>query len=189
MLKLWKIVKIRKTYTCPFLFFKKLKKNVRLVKQELTFFWYLKILRFFRRVFSCCLPFPKVLARNICYCGQKPREPDIAHMISIIKYHMPLIRIIYCALFLFEPILLNLFFKNPNNFIQVTVVISLSGIIDCHSCRLTLIATVNTWINRLLKSHLMNDSTLNIVREKNWMIFYFIPFYIPSRVAFKDFFR
>ena len=37
---------------------------------------------------SYSLPFPKVLAKNIYYCGQKPGESDIAHMISNYKYHM-----------------------------------------------------------------------------------------------------
>ena len=36
------------------------------------------------------LLFPKVSAKNNCYCGQKPRESDIAQMISNYKYHMPL---------------------------------------------------------------------------------------------------
>ena len=35
-----------------------------------------------RRVFSWCLPFPKVSAKNIYYCGQKSGETDIAHMVS-----------------------------------------------------------------------------------------------------------
>ena len=35
-----------------------------------------------RRVFSCCLPFPKVSAENIYYCGRKPGENDITHMVS-----------------------------------------------------------------------------------------------------------
>ena len=34
-----------------------------------------------RRVLSC-LTFPKVSAKNIYYCGQKPRETDVAHMVS-----------------------------------------------------------------------------------------------------------
>ena len=52
------------------------------VKKELTFFKFLKNLRVDRRVFSCCLPFPKVLTKTIYYCRQKPGETDIAHMVS-----------------------------------------------------------------------------------------------------------
>ena len=35
-----------------------------------------------RRVFSCCLPFLKVSAKKIDYCGRKPGETHIAHMVS-----------------------------------------------------------------------------------------------------------
>ena len=45
-------------------------------------------------MFSYSLPFPKVLAKNIYYCGQKPGETDIASIISnFIKYHMTLIHL------------------------------------------------------------------------------------------------
>ena len=33
-------------------------------------------------MFSCCMPFPKVSAKNIHYCGENPEETDIAHMVS-----------------------------------------------------------------------------------------------------------
>ena len=33
-------------------------------------------------MFSCCSPFPKVSTKNIYYCGQKPGETEIAHMVS-----------------------------------------------------------------------------------------------------------
>ena len=35
-----------------------------------------------RSVFTCCFPFPNVSTKNIYYCGQKPGETVIAHMIS-----------------------------------------------------------------------------------------------------------
>ena len=41
-----------------------------------------------KRIFSYSLPFPKVSAKDIYYCGEKPGESDIAHMKS--NYHMPL---------------------------------------------------------------------------------------------------
>ena len=41
-----------------------------------------KNLRVDRRLFSCCLPFPKVPVKNIYYYGQKPGETDINHMVS-----------------------------------------------------------------------------------------------------------
>ena len=33
-------------------------------------------------MFSYSLPFPKVSAKNIDYCGQKVEETDMAHMVS-----------------------------------------------------------------------------------------------------------
>ena len=33
-------------------------------------------------MFSCCLSFPKVPTKTIYYCGQKPGDTDIAHMVS-----------------------------------------------------------------------------------------------------------
>ena len=56
----------------------------------LTFFKFFKNLRVNRRVFSCCLLFPKVTAKNIYYCGEKSGEADVAHMVSNYKYQMPL---------------------------------------------------------------------------------------------------
>ena len=50
-------------------FLKNKKKIIWSVKQELTFFNFLTKLRVDKRVFSCCLPFPKVSAKNTYYCG------------------------------------------------------------------------------------------------------------------------
>ena len=38
-------------------------------------------------MFFKSLQFPKVSAKNIYYCGQKPRETDIAHMVSNFVSH------------------------------------------------------------------------------------------------------
>ena len=54
-----------------------------------------------RRVFSCCLSFPKVSAKNIYDCGQKPGEADIAQMVSKTKNHMPLIKL-FCEVQLID---------------------------------------------------------------------------------------
>ena len=60
LLKLWELVDIMKTHFCRL--FQKRRVN--------------------KRMFSYSLPFPKVSAKNIYDCGQKPGGSDIAHMIN-----------------------------------------------------------------------------------------------------------